>query len=44
MKHHSTALVETARRVIAGESPDALVDEHGLRLERLFAALSGGVG
>lgn len=41
---YSTVLVETARRVIAGESPDALVDEHGLRLERLFAALSGGVG
>lgn len=41
---YSTVLVQTARRVIAGESPDALVDEHGLRLERLFAALSGGVG
>lgn len=41
---YSTVLVETARRVIAGESPDALVDEHGLRLERLFAALSGGIG
>ncbi|CAN5516316.1 TetR/AcrR family transcriptional regulator [soil metagenome] len=41
---YSTVLVETARRVIAGESPDAVVDEHGLRLERLFDALSAGVG
>lgn len=40
---YGTVLVETARRLIAGEPPNAVVDDHRLRLERLFAALRTGV-
>jgi AcrR family transcriptional regulator len=40
---YSDVLVATARRVIAGESMDALLDEHRVRLERLFDALRSGV-
>ena len=40
---YSSVLVETARRVIAGEPIDAVVDDHGVRLERLFAALRNGI-
>lgn len=36
---YGTVLVETARRVLAGETPDAVADDHRARLERLFAAL-----
>jgi AcrR family transcriptional regulator len=36
-------LVETARRVIAGEAPSALIDDHRARLDRLFDALRSGV-
>ena len=39
---YSSVLVETARRVIAGESINAVKDDHRLRLERLFAALRNG--
>jgi AcrR family transcriptional regulator len=41
---YSTVLVETARRLIGGESPTTVVDEHYVRLGRLFDALSNGVG
>ncbi|GJF33134.1 TetR family transcriptional regulator [Kitasatospora sp. NE20-6] len=40
---YSTVLVETARRLTAGEPPDAVVDDHRARIERLFDALRGGV-
>lgn len=40
---YSTVLVETARRLIAGEAPDAVADDHRARLERLFDALRDGV-
>jgi AcrR family transcriptional regulator len=40
---YSTVLVETARRLIAGEPPDTVVDDHHARFERLFDALRGGV-
>lgn len=40
---YSTVLVETARRLIAGEPPSAVADDHRARLERLFDALRGGV-
>jgi AcrR family transcriptional regulator len=41
---YGTVLVETARRLTAGDPPDAVADDHRARLERLFAALRGGVG
>jgi AcrR family transcriptional regulator len=41
---YATVLVQTARRRIAEEPPDAVVDDHRARLERLFDALRGGVG
>jgi AcrR family transcriptional regulator len=41
---YGTVLVETARRLIAGEPPSAMVDDHRVRVERLFDALRGGVG
>jgi AcrR family transcriptional regulator len=41
---YGTVLVETARRLIAGEPRSAMVDDHRARLERLFDALRGGVG
>lgn len=40
---YSTVLVETARRLVAGEPPDAVADGHRERLERLFDALRNGV-
>ncbi len=40
---YGTVLVETARRVIAGETPSALLDDHRASLERLFDALENGV-
>ena len=41
---YGTVLVETASRLIAGEWPSAVVDDHRVRLERLFDALRNGVG
>ncbi|MDT7800680.1 MAG: hypothetical protein QOI78_4113 [Actinomycetota bacterium] len=40
---YTTVLVETARRLIAEDPRDAVVDDHSARLERLFAALRDGV-
>jgi AcrR family transcriptional regulator len=40
---YSSVMVETARRLIAGEPPRAVVDDHGLALERLFDALRSGL-
>jgi len=39
---YSSVMVETARRLIAGESSSAVVDDHRARLERLFDALHSG--
>ena len=40
---YSSVLVETARRLIAGEPRDAVVQAHRPHLERLFEALRNGV-
>jgi hypothetical protein len=40
---YATVLVETARRLIAGEPREDVVDEHRARFERLFVALRRGV-
>ena len=40
---YSSVMVGTARRVIAGESVNSLVADHRVRLDRLFAALRGGL-
>jgi AcrR family transcriptional regulator len=40
---YATVLVETARRLIAEEPRDVVVDDHSARLERLFEALRDGV-
>lgn len=40
---YGTVMVETARRVVAGETPGAVADDHRARLERLFDALRSGV-
>jgi len=40
---YSWVLVETAGRVMAGEPPAAVTDDHRARLERLFDALRSGV-
>jgi AcrR family transcriptional regulator len=40
---YGTVMVETARRVVAGETPGAVTDDHRARLERLFDALRTGV-
>jgi AcrR family transcriptional regulator len=40
---YATVLVETARRLIAGEPREDVVDEHRARFERLFVALRKGV-
>jgi AcrR family transcriptional regulator len=40
---YSSVLVETAQRVMAGASPDAVLDDHRVRLEHLFATLRGGL-
>jgi AcrR family transcriptional regulator len=41
---YSSVMVETARRVMAGQAPSAVLDDHAVRLERLFDALRRGVG
>jgi AcrR family transcriptional regulator len=41
---YSAVVVETARRVLAGDARSAVVDDHRARLERLFDALRNGVG
>ena len=41
---YGTVLVETARRLIAGEQRTDLIDDHRARFERLFDALRNGVG
>jgi AcrR family transcriptional regulator len=40
---YSTVLVSSARRLIAGEPPSTVVEDHGERFERLFEALRNGV-
>jgi hypothetical protein len=40
---YATVLVGTARRLLAGESPAAILDDHRARFERLFDALRTGV-
>jgi hypothetical protein len=40
---YSSVMVETARRLIAGQAPSAVVDDHRARLERLFNALNHGL-
>ncbi len=40
---YSAVMVETARRLIAGAPPSAVVDDHRARFERLFDALRNGV-
>lgn len=40
---YSAVLVETARRLTAGEPPSTVVDDHRVRLERLFVALRSGL-
>ena len=40
---YSSVMVETASRVVAGESINALVDDHRARLDRLFNALRSGL-
>jgi AcrR family transcriptional regulator len=40
---YSTVLVETARRLVAGEPPDTVANGHHARLERLFDTLRDGV-
>ncbi len=40
---YGSVLVETARRLVAGEPMDALLDDHRARFERLFDALRHGV-
>jgi AcrR family transcriptional regulator len=39
---YGTVMVETARRLIAGEPPSTVVDDHRARFERLFDALRSG--
>jgi AcrR family transcriptional regulator len=40
---YSSVMVETARRTIADETPSAVVEDHRVRLERLFDALRNGI-
>jgi AcrR family transcriptional regulator len=40
---YTSVLVETARRVMTGTAPSALLDDHRARLDRLFDALRNGV-
>ncbi|MEV4080921.1 TetR/AcrR family transcriptional regulator [Nonomuraea fuscirosea] len=40
---YGSVMVETARRLIAGDPPAPVADDHRARLERLFAALRDGV-
>ena len=39
---YATVMVATARRVIQGESPDAVLDDHRARFELLFRSLRTG--
>ena len=41
---YSTVLVDTARRLIAGEPVSAVAADHRTRLDRMFTALQDGVG
>jgi AcrR family transcriptional regulator len=41
---YTTVLVETARRVTAGDSPTDLAADHRARLDRLFDGLRNGIG
>jgi AcrR family transcriptional regulator len=41
---YGSVMVETARRLIAGEPTNAVVDDHRARLDRLFDTLRNGVG
>jgi AcrR family transcriptional regulator len=40
---YAAVLTETASRLVAGELPSVVVDDHRVRLERLFDALRDGV-
>ncbi len=40
---YGAVLVQSARRLIAGEAPGAVLDDHRVRFEQLFDALRGGV-
>jgi AcrR family transcriptional regulator len=40
---YTAVLVGTARRVIDGETPDSLLEDHRARFERLFEALRSGI-
>ncbi|MFI6636694.1 TetR/AcrR family transcriptional regulator [Nonomuraea fuscirosea] len=40
---YGSVMMETARRLIAGDPPAPVADDHRARLERLFAALRDGV-
>jgi AcrR family transcriptional regulator len=44
MAGYGSVMVETARRLIAGEPANAVVDDHRARLGRMFDALRNGVG
>jgi len=39
---YATVMVETARRVIAGESPDSVLADHRARFDQFFAVLRDG--
>jgi AcrR family transcriptional regulator len=41
---YASVLVGTARRLMAGESPGSMLDDHRARLERLFDTLGSGFG
>jgi AcrR family transcriptional regulator len=41
---YGTVLVRTARRLIGGDAPEAVVGDHRVRLDRLFDALRDGFG
>jgi AcrR family transcriptional regulator len=41
---YSAVMVQTVRRLIAGEPASTVVQDHRLRLDRLFTALRDGVG
>ncbi|MGI3785685.1 MAG: hypothetical protein ACRYG2_33485 [Janthinobacterium lividum] len=43
MAGYATLLVENARRLLAGETPDAVASDHEARVEALFDALRNGV-
>ncbi len=40
---YGTVMVQTARRLITGEPPSAVINDHRARFERLFNALRSGV-